>query len=217
MEARAITARGSRVRGSAATMPDASTPEAPVADVLAEIARLTVETPGGEAFLRLLAGRLAAVGDESTRERQVLDAMLPAPAVLSDAATTQLRWNAKARANALAEFGALTAAGLEELRGVRTGNPHATSGRWLRDRRVFAVSGTNGRLFPAFQFDGGEPRPVIARILGTLGDELVGWEVLAWFTGSSGYLDGARPVDRLAEDPDGVVAAAAHQAALSAD
>ena len=38
-----------------------------------------------------------------------------------------------------------------------------------------------------------------------------------WFTGSSGYLDGARPVDLLETDPEVVVAAAAYQASLSRD
>jgi hypothetical protein len=58
---------------------------------------------------------------------------------------------------------------------------------------------------------------VISRILAALKGQVRGWELLLWFTGSNGYLDGARPVDLLESDPDQVVAAAAYQASLSED
>jgi hypothetical protein len=126
-------------------------------------------------------------------------------------------WNAKSRAEAVAEFGAFTAAQLAEQRGVDTTNPHATVSRWLHEGRVFAVDSGHGRLFPAFQFEDGKPRPVIGRILAALDGQLSGWAPLLWFTASNGYLEGARPVDRLGTDPDDVVAAAAYQASLSED
>jgi hypothetical protein len=184
--------------------------------VAAVIARVATRS-GGEPFVRLLMTRLEAVNGEVEREIQVLNAMLPPVSVLSHAATTQLMWNAKARADSLTEFGALTAAQIEEIRGVQTTNPHATVSRWIKEGRVFAVDTAGGRLFPAFQFSHGEPRPVIAQVLTALAGHLRGWEILLWFTGSSGYLDGARPVDRLTDSPDEVVAAAAYQAALSED
>jgi hypothetical protein len=160
---------------------------------------------------------LDTASDEAERETLVLEAMLPQVSVLTDAATTQLIWNAKARAEALSEFGALTPAQIEELRGVHTTNPHATVSRWVKDGRVFAIDAAGGRVFPAFQFSDGEPRPVIARVLAELAGQLHGWEILTWFTGSSGNLEGDRPVDRLADAPDEVVAAAAYQASLSDD
>ena len=181
------------------------------------VARLATRMAGGEPFVRLLMTRLEAVNGEVEREVQVLDAMLPPVSVLSDAATMQLMWNAKARADSLKEFGALTAAQIEEIRGVHTANPHATVSRWVKEGRLFAVDSAEGRLFPAFQFSHGAPRPVIAQILAALAGQLRGWEILLWFTGSSGYLDGARPVDRLSGAPNEVVAAAAYQAALSED
>jgi hypothetical protein len=58
---------------------------------------------------------------------------------------------------------------------------------------------------------------VISRILAALKGQVRGWELLLWFTGSNGYLGGARPVDLLESDPDQVVAAAASQASLSED
>lgn len=184
---------------------------------LAEIAHAVTDLYGGERLVRLLAQRLTATEGEMERESKVLDAMLPPIETLTDAATTQLRWNALARGNALQEFGAFTSARLAEMRGANTTNPHATTGRWLASGRVFAIETPSGRLFPAFQFEQGEPRPVIRRILVALDRQLRGWELLAWFTGSNGHLAGARPVDRLDDAPDEVVAAAAYQASLSED
>ena len=189
------------------------------AEIGSAVARIASEVAGGEPFVRLLRDRLQAVAGEAERERQVLEAILPSVDVLalSNAATTQLLLNARARAEALAEFGALTAGQLAEIRGVDTPNPHSTVSRWLDADRVFAVNSGQGRLFPGFQFENGRPRTVIARVLAALGDELDGWELLLWFTGSSGHLDGARPVDLLTTQPDAVVAAAEYQASLSED
>jgi hypothetical protein len=173
--------------------------------------------PGGDSFTRLLLRRLDAAFDEVEREEQVLEAMLPEVSVMTDSATTQLIWNAKARASALSEFGALTAADIEEIRGVESKNPHATPSRWVKENRVFAVDTPGGRIFPAFQFSAGEPKPVIRMVLVALNHQLRGWEILTWFTGSSGYLDGDRPVDLLDKAPEEVVAAAAYQASLSED
>lgn len=184
-----------------------------ISSALARVA----DAPGGEPFVRLLVRRLEAASDEAERETLVLEAMLPQVSILTDAATTQLIWNAKARADALSEFGALTPAEIEEMRGVQTKNAHSIVSRWVKEGRVFAVDAPGGRKFPGFQFSDGEPRPIIARVLAALGAELRGWEILTWFTGPSGYLEGHRPVDLLTAAPDEVVAAAAYQASLSQD
>jgi len=211
MQARA--ARETARRRPASTATDAGSSSS-LADSLAA---LILASPGGEAVARLIELRIRDATGGIERERLVLDAMLPPAAVLSDAATTQLRWNAEALTAAVREFGALTAAELSEIRGVATTNPHTTVSRWAKDRRVFAIESPQGRLFPAFQFTDGEPRPVIGQVLGALDGQLTGRETLLWFTGSSGFLDGARPVDRLADEPERVIAAAAHQASLSQD
>jgi hypothetical protein len=135
----------------------------------------------------------------------------------SDATTTQLRRNKVAREDALREFGALTSAELAERRGAPVIDPDSVTDHWLVSNRLFAVETSAGKVFPAFQFEQGMPRPVISRVLRALDGQLRGWEVLAWFTGSNGYLDGARPVDRLGDGADEVVAAAAYQASLSDD
>ena len=133
------------------------------------------------------------------------------------AATTQAAWIVQARADAIAEFGALTASQLADIRAVAMSDAEAIVDGWVDEGRVFAVDGPGGRLIPAFQIARGEPQPVIARVLSALSGALRGWEIALWFTGSGGHLEGARPVDRLADAPDEVVAAAAYQASLSTD
>ena len=186
-------------------------------EAIADLARVLGDLPRARELARSIARGLIASGGDAQREAQVLAALMPLPATLSDVATTQLRWNALARERALSEFGALTSAGLAESRSSATTNPHATPSRWLSAGRVFAVDTAAGRLFPAFQFEDGRPLPVIARILAAMAGQLRGWELLLWFTASSGYLEGARPVDLLAASPDEVVEAARYQASLSED
>ncbi len=173
--------------------------------------------PSSGRLTRLIALRLRDLEDESARESAVLDGMLPPIETLSQVATTQLLWNALARAEALREFGALTSAQLADLRGSDTTNPHTTTSRWVKAGRIFGLETPSGRLFPAFQFIDGEPRPLIGRILAALDGEVRGWALLLWFTGSNGYLDGARPVDLLDVAPERVLGAAAYQASLSED
>lgn len=184
---------------------------------MSEIASALRGLPGGARLMRLIALRLRGMEDESARENTILEGLLPPVETLSQDAITQLHWNALARAGALREFGALTSAQLADMRGSKTANPHTTTSRWISGDRIFALETPSGRLFPAFQFADGEPRPVLGRILAALDHQLHGWELLLWFTGSSGYLDGARPVDMLEAAPDQVVGAAAYQASLSED
>jgi hypothetical protein len=129
----------------------------------------------------------------------------------ADPAAAQSRWNTEARVAALAEFGSLTVKQVDEQ------HSPGTAGRWLAEAKVFAVEGPDGSVLPAFQLHDGEPLPVISKVLVALADQLRGWEILLWFTGSDGHLDGARPVDLIVDAPDAVVDAAAYQAALSMD
>jgi hypothetical protein len=186
-------------------------------DAIADLARALGDGPRAPELARSIARGLIASDGDTQRENQVLAALMPSPSTLSEAATTQLRWNALAREQALTEFGALTSAQLATSRSSETTNPHTTPSRWVSTGRVFAVDTAAGRLFPSFQFVDGRPRPVIGRILAAMAGQLRGWELLLWFTASSGHLEGARPVDLLDTSPDEVVEAACYQASLSED
>ncbi len=113
--------------------------------------------------------------------------------------------------DAIAEFGALSAAQIDAA------HAEGTAARWLLQERVFSVPGPEGALLPAFQFHQEQPRPIVAQILRALDGQLKGWEIVLWFTGSSGALDGRRPVDVLTSSPEEAVVAAAYQASLSHD
>lgn len=156
---------------------------------------------------------LIEIKRRQTLDAQLVERLMPA-AIPTPAHVLQLQRNAGLRAAALAEFGAWTAADLARMRGVETVNEHATPGRWLKERRVFAVDGPRERLYPVFQFTpDGHPLPVLQPVLLALPGTLSGWETLLWFTAPNGWLDGTRPVDRLAVEPDRVVAAARSLAA----
>ena len=186
-------------------------------DAIAELAEAMAALPGAIEVARAITERFRQGGSDLEREVRLIDLLMPEFGTMSEPATLQIRRNAAARAAALVEFGAFTSAELASARGSRAKNPHTTTSRWLAGGLVFAVDTPAGRLFPAFQFVQGVPRPVIAAVLAALAGQLRGWEILLWFTGSSGHLGGARPVDRLAAAPDDVVAAAGYQASLSED
>lgn len=184
-----------------------------------ELAELIASQSGRGGLVVLAAGGRSArllewIGtladeDESATERLV-EAMLPQRSSVSAAAAVQAQRNAEARQELIAEFGLFDSDELAALAGSNARNRSATASRWLATGRVFAVSHHGSRLFPAFQFDrGGQPRPVIAEVIEALEPQgFDGWEIALWFTTATGWLDDARPVDLLSEDPRGVAEAA---------
>ncbi len=139
---------------------------------------------------------------------RLIESMLPS-SVPNSAAVLQARRNAAAREGLLQEFGALTSAEVADLAGSRASNKAALANRWKQEGRIFPVTHHGQTLFPAYQFDGeGQPRPVIAQVLSTLGKQSRDWELALWFLSASGWLGGKRPVDLLDSDPAAVAEAA---------
>lgn len=206
----------------------------------AHLAAMVASSPGqtGQAELELLANEITNALDRSPVAFRVLltvardlsftdratilqaefvERMTPDPSEVSAAAFEQVRMISEARTAAMREFGAFTAAQVAELRGVPTSNPHSLLGRWLAEGAIFALPTADARTYPGFQFEDGRPRPAMARVIAAMSGAIDGWDLLLWFTAPNGHLDGRRPVDLLASDPDAVVEAAAYQAALSED
>jgi hypothetical protein len=129
--------------------------------------------------------------------------MLPTPikSIFSSAALQACR-NVLARAELFKEFGAFTSAEVADL------------DRWKQEGLVFSVTYRGATYFPAFQFDAqGRPLPVIADVIRHLGGEEKGeWQLALWFTASTGWLDGQRPVDLLECGPEEVAEAAERKA-----
>lgn len=202
----------------------------PAGDVVAVPERWTVEFYLGkrivaqcivsdpEALVRLVKRNgvfTAEVTDSRGRQvdtQQLIESMLPAR-VPSAARVLQARRNALARERLLQEFGALTSAQVADLAGSRAANKAALANRWKQEGRIFSVTHHGQTLFPAYQFDGkGQPIPVIAEILSTLGHQDRDWPLALWFLSSNGWLEGQRPVDLLESDPSAVAEAARHRA-----
>lgn len=180
----------------------------PISDLLTgavEVVVLDAHRPIGQIVTTLLR----AWGGDEVRSQQVISALLPSTVPSTDA-TEQLRLNAEARSNLLAEFPARPAAEIAGLAGITWSNPAAWLSRLQKEGKVFSVEYGRRQLFPAFQFDGNwQPREAVAAVLAQLRDAgLQGWSVALWWTAANGWLDGARPVDLLDEKPDQVVAAA---------
>lgn len=150
---------------------------------------------------------------ERQRERRIskLIQLLTPAGVEREAVLLQARKNAEARARLQKEFGLLTSADVADISGSRARNRAAIANRWKKEGRICSVMVGHSPLFPGFQFDErGRPRPVVARLL-TILRGLGEWEIVLWFTTSTGWLGGRRPVDLLDSEPERVVEAAKHQ------
>ncbi|WP_213959077.1 hypothetical protein [Variovorax sp. dw_954] len=69
-----------------------------------------------------------------------------------------------------------------EIQRAAKAHPRAVAD-WKRRKRIFAVSGTDGKdLFPAYQFDAAmRPLPVIQAVLRAFGSVADPWTLVAWF------------------------------------
>jgi hypothetical protein len=161
-------------------------------------------------FLELLVGRLAEAGVSVER---MIESMLPASAVPTEAAVLQARRNASARQALLDEFGALSSSDVAELAGSKAGNKAALANRWKQEGRILSVSLHGATCFPGFQFDEhGRPLPVIAEVLKALRPASSDWQIALWLASRTGWLGDRRPVDLLASEPEAVARAATRAA-----
>lgn len=106
------------------------------------------------------------------------------------------------------EFGFLTSIQVAEALGAVANRSYASDQR--KNGRLLALRRLNKNLFPGFQIDDGNIRPVIAKLI-TLGQESDKTErdIIFWLCTPTTYIRGAaRPVEHL-HDPDTVLQAAA--------
>jgi hypothetical protein len=90
-----------------------------------------------------------------------------------------------------------TADQIAEQAGYQAKNKSAAASRWSKLGEIFSVPHGGKQYYPQFQFKHGEPRPIIARILKALGEDTTSWDRAFFFATPNGYLDDARPLDRL--------------------
>ncbi len=161
-----------------------------------------------DALLRQALALVASLQRRREQMERTIEAMLP-DEVPSRAAVLQARRNAEAREALLAEFGALSSAEVAALAGSRAKNRAALANRWRKEGRILAVTDHGRTCFPGFQFDAeGQPLPVVGEVLRAIGGPSLNWQTALWFAAANGWLDGRRPVDLLASEPEGVAEAA---------
>jgi Poly(hydroxyalcanoate) granule associated protein (phasin) len=165
---------------------------------------------------RLVLACVQIIGslDHQRRDTErLIEAMLPESPVPTPSAVLQARRNAAAREELIAEFGLLSSGEVAARVGSRAKNKAALANRWKQEGKIFSVSHQGLVFFPAFQFDDdGQPLPVIASILATVGRQSTGWELALWFMAANGWLDGGRPVDVLRKEPEAAAQAAEREA-----
>jgi hypothetical protein len=183
------------------------------------------EIPVRAVLLRRIAGgaedklenRAIAIGSMiifgAARFELVVDAVVP-EAVPGPEWFAQAQRNATERAAFLDEFGALDSSQVGEFAGSKARNRRATAYRWQEAGQIFSVTNHGKTLYPGFQFerDEGRPLPVIAEVLAVLPPTMRGWALGLWWSTPNPTLSGRRPVDLLVTEPDAVVDAARDEA-----
>lgn len=159
----------------------------------------------------------ARVIDSDARQRRdterLIQAMLPEGPPPTPPAVLQARRNAEAREELISEFGLLSSSDIASRAGSRAKNKAALANRWKQEGRIFSVPHYGTASYPAFQFDDeGQPLPVIASILSSVGRQSGGWELALWLIAANGWLGGRRPVDLLRSEPETVARAAEREA-----
>jgi hypothetical protein len=120
------------------------------------------------------------------------------------------RDNASAQAAFLKRWPVLTAEAVAKQAEHGSANRSATASRWKKARRIFGIRVAGREVYPSFQFQEGRPRPVIAKVLAGLPEDMTGWQTAFWFIGANSWLDGDAPINRL-KNAAAVVSAAQHE------
>ncbi len=155
----------------------------------------------------LLEHRLAKQSFEGL-SRLIESIPLELPGGYDETERTLLRRNAEARQRFLDEHRVLDATEVHVLSGSRAKNEHAAANRWREQGRIFAVGVEGKRYYPAFQFEHGESKRVIRRVIGPGAPHHRGWPLALWLNAPNGWLaDTARPVDLIDRDPEAVIEA----------
>lgn len=88
-------------------------------------------------------------------------------------------------------------------------NPSAVPNRWKQSKKIFAIPSEGKDLYPAYALDeGGQPLPVIKRILQIFDNTKTPWSLAFWFGSANSWLSSQKPKDLLTIKPDAVVNAA---------
>lgn len=164
---------------------------------------------GPRSEIRSLLQIVRSLLSDDERDEQLIDVLLQdvEPGVMGPEHMLQLRMQAEAREAFLKDVALLDSADLGELLGSKARNTSAMASRLKREGKLLAITYRGVDLYPAAQLVDGEPSPAIPQILEAFSGNSP-WAVALWLHAPSGWLDGKRPLDVLAREPDRVVRAA---------
>lgn len=171
------------------------TPRAPKAE-LGMVRAVEDRLRNGEQQLRRTARALAEVLE---RTDQGLEA---SPEVARSVQASENRWRAIAK-----EYGLLDSGSVAALLGS-SGTNRNKAHQLAKEGKIIGVKRGRGTLYPGFEFDHGEVRPVIAKVaeIGRRND----WSdshLLLWLASPNGYLEGRVPA-RMMDEQEKIVEAA---------
>ena len=108
----------------------------------------------------------------------------------------------------------LSAEEIGKAGGFSASNLAAPAHRWKQEGKIFAIQHEGQERFPGYALDEAyRPLAAVAKILQQLGP-ISAWRQAIWFESSNAWLSGAKPRERLAQNPDAVLRAATHYADL---
>ncbi|MQL47356.1 MULTISPECIES: antitoxin Xre/MbcA/ParS toxin-binding domain-containing protein [Photorhabdus] len=103
----------------------------------------------------------------------------------------------------------LTASELSKLAGSKSMNSSAAANRLKKSKKIFALPINGKDLFPLYALDeGGQPLPVIKKIIELFGSKKTPWSMAIWFGTPNGWLGNKKPKDLLLTQLDDVYMAA---------
>lgn len=150
----------------------------------------------GEQQLRRTARALAEVLERTDRGLEAT------PEVARSVQASENRWRAIEK-----EYGLLDSRSVAELLGG-SGTNRNKAHQLAKEGKIIGVKRGRGTLYPGFEFDHGEVRPVIAEV-GAIGrrNHWTDAHLLLWLASPNGYLEGRVPA-RMMDDPGQVLEAA---------
>ena len=134
------------------------------------------------------------------------ESLVPVPDKLKEAAML-----ARATAAVIASGDWLTVQEIARLAGFNIRNAQALLRQWKQDKAIFAIRHNDVEYFPSYGLDasaGYSPLQTMTKVIQILSDMKDEWGLAYWFRSVNSLLDGARPQDLLATEPERVVAAA---------
>jgi hypothetical protein len=188
-----------------------------------------IRIPGTEAHRRKIADALkvtmylvenAMRAADERLQKLLVEMITPAPPLPPINELRKLRMMREARQMVIESSEWLKATDLASRSGKSSKNPSTIPNRWKSDGRIFAINIDGVDYFPAYGLHEAtkknvrsyEPKPILKALIAALGETFTGWQIAEWFASPNGYLHGARPLDLLDKDPNGVEKAAEFEA-----